>query len=170
MPDFEKPGIVTFSRRLSGVILDNQALLEGLVELIALRAHQNRSSQRFRVGAYPLWTNADETGLHALYGRLALFLDGNDLTRLQAHRSNRGFFAVNQDVPMGDELTTLRSAGYQSGTEKNVVQTGFENLKHYSTCNALLRSCFTKYVEKLLFRNVVSPTNLLLFQQVGCVL
>lgn len=71
---------------------------------------------------------------------------------------------------MRDELTTLRSAGYQSGTEKNVVQTGFQNLKHYCASNAFLGCSFAKYVEKLFFRNVVSPTNLLFFQQVSSIL
>lgn len=156
--------------RLSGVVLDNEAFLERLVELVAFWLHEHFSSQRFDVGADPLRANAYQSSLHPFDLLFALFLDGNNLTWLEAHRSNRGFFAVNQDVSVGDELASLRSAGYQSGTEKNVIEARFQNLEHNRAGYAFLGGCFAEIVEELFFGDVVRPTNFLLLKQVCGVL
>lgn len=155
---------------LSGVILDNEAFLEGLVELVAFRLHEHFGRQCFDVGADPLGAYAYQTGLHAFDLLFAIFLDGNDLTRLEAHRSNRCLLAVNQDVTVGDELASLRSASYQSGAEKNVVEARFQNLKHNRAGYTFLGYCFGEIVEELLFGDVVRPTNFLFFEQVCGVL
>lgn len=144
--------------------------MERLVELVAFWLHEHFGRQSFDVGADPLGANTDQTGLHAFDLVFAAFLDGNNLTGLEAHRRDRCFLSINQDMTVGDDLASLRSAGYQSGTEKNVVEARLQNLEHNRAGYAFLGCGFAEIVEELLFGDVVRPTNFLLFEQVCGVL
>lgn len=77
---------------------------------------------------------------------------------------------INQNVSVGDELASLRSASYQSRTEQNVVEARFQNLQHNRAGYAFLGGCFAEIIEELLFGDVVRPTNFLLLEQVCGVL
>ena len=106
---------------------------------------------------YPDYADAD-----VFHSNINCAWISNDLTGLNAVRSNVYHAAVNGDVLVVDKLTGCGAGGSDAKTENNVVEAALKILEQDFTGNAAGRSCLVEHVTELLFQNAIGVLSLLL--------
>jgi hypothetical protein len=82
-------------------------------------------------------------------------LDVDELTRLDAERRAVYQLAINEDVTVNNQLTSLSRRASEAGAQNECIETHLEKLNQVFTGQARLLAGFLEDVAKLSFTNAV---------------
>src|SRR5215203_301845 len=156
---------------LPAVELDDELLFDGRVDLVAVRRVQQPAREVVVVGLQPR-----RHGHHVLHGVLdglqlpALLLDRDHVSRLQDGRGHVVLAAVEQEVPVHDELARLRPAGGEAQAVDHVVHPELHEPEQVLAGDALHPGGPVVGLPELLLGDAVVPAGLLLLHKPHAVL
>src|SRR6478735_10860456 len=158
---------------LLGVVLDDELLLDGQVDLRPNRklVHQDAHARRDRL---------EPRGNDALAVGLASHDERGHLERLLAHvddvvgrhlvQRDVDLLAVHLEVTVHDELTRVAAGPGEAGAVHHVVETALEELQQVVTGLAGTTRCLDVVVVELALEDAVGEASLLLLLQLRAVL
>src|SRR5580693_5382560 len=159
-------------RVLLRVQLDDQLFLDGLVDVLAQWWVQDGHAEAAVAGLQP-GRGLTLQGVHVAADREILAgtaLEGDGVALADPVARNVHPLAVDQHVPVADELARLAAAGSPSGPEDHVVEAQLEVAQQVLAGDAGLAARLLVEVAELLLQEPVDPPGLLLLAQLGQVL
>ena len=159
-------------RLLLGVKFDDELFFEREVDVFSLGKSYNLCGKISCVSLEPL---RNYCCFHLfcesleLFGTLALFLQRNNVALLADDGRNVNLLAVESEVCVTNELTSFLTAGCETHSVYDIVESEFEKCEEVFTCYAFLIIGDFVVVKELLFLNTVVTTSCLLFSELETV-
>ncbi len=108
-------------------------------------------------------------GSKDVFGLAQFFFNGDLLAHGEAIGWDIHFFAVNQDVPMADELPRGSARGGKAQPVNNVIKAAFKELHKDCACDAPQTVCGLEASAELAFKETVNAFGALFFAQLNAV-
>src|SRR5574344_178382 len=158
---------------LFGVQLDDSLLINRNIDLFTVRETSYRTREVGLISLEPCRSGQSIAALFQLFEEgiaLALLSNSNHVVSANECRRNVYLLAVNREMAMTNELTSLTARICEAETEHNVVQTALKKTEQVFTSYALHLLCFIVVSTELFLQYTVDKLCFLLFFQLHAIL